>query len=389
MTRNITRDSMSSALLVSRISPNHVITKRNWKAQSSQAQTGEESMPEHMVQRGKRGVWYADCRYKGVRIRKNLGTTDRRHAERELAKIKADVEGGDYQNCRKRFDELALEYTQNLLSRKSEHSKERYGKIVKVHLIPFFADKCLGEIDQNMVVEYKLCREQSGAKPSTLKKELRVLKDILRVGRKDFELPTVKEFPLMKWGNKPKVFDKSMILEESDVLRIVDYVQKKNRSICLIAIYSGLRLSDIVSLCRKEVDITEGWIRKYQGKTEHWVEIPVCQKLKDILDSLPSPLENTQSYFSDVKTKAISTEIRRACKRAGYQGHSFKSFRHFAATFLVNAGVPIEVIKDFMGHQNISTTMIYAKVKADTLKKAGSAFDQSGVSTKCPQAGNI
>ena len=54
----------------------------------------------------------------------------------------------------------------------------------------------------------------------------------------------------------------------------------------------------------------------------------------------------------------------------------------------VHAGVPIEIIKDFMGHRNISTTMIYAKVKTDTLKKAGLAFDQSRVSTKCPQEGN-
>jgi len=54
----------------------------------------------------------------------------------------------------------------------------------------------------------------------------------------------------------------------------------------------------------------------------------------------------------------------------------------------VHAGVPIEIIKDFMVHRNISTTMIYAKVKTDTLKKAGLAFDQSRVSTKCPQEGN-
>ena len=32
--------------------------------------------------------------------------------------------------------------------------------------------------------------------------------------------------------------------------------------------------------------------------------------------------------------------------------------------------------------------MIYAKVKTDTLKKAGLAFDQSRVSTKCPQEEN-
>ncbi|HIB43407.1 MAG TPA: hypothetical protein EYO37_05460 [Nitrospina sp.] len=60
----------------------------------------------------------------------------------------------------------------------------------------------------------------------------------------------------------------------------------------------------------------------------------------------------------------------------------FKPCRHFAATFLVDAGAPIEIIKDFMGHQNISTTMIYAKIKTDTLKKVGLAFEQSRVSTR-------
>ena len=94
-------------------------------------------MPEHMVQRGKREVWYAECRYMGVRIRDCLETTDRRLAERRLAELKFAVEGGDYQNWRKRFDESALEYEEKLLSKKSEHSKERYGLIVKKHLKPF------------------------------------------------------------------------------------------------------------------------------------------------------------------------------------------------------------------------------------------------------------
>ena len=53
-----------------------------------------------------------------------------------------------------------------------------------------------------------------------------------------------------------------------------------------------------------------------------------------------------------------------------------------AKIYGVHAGVPIEIIKDFLVHRNISTTMIYAKVKTDTLKKAGLAFDQSRVSTR-------
>ena len=345
-------------------------------------------MPEHMVQRGKRGVWYADCRYQGVRIRDCLETTDRRIAERQLAEYKSSVERGEYQSSKIKFEELASRYAEEMLSKKSNHSQERYGLIVSFHLIPFFGGKSLGQVEQQTIVEYKLQREKSGAKPSTLKKELRVLKDILRLGDKRFEMPTVKDYPLMKWGNKPKEFDKSMILEEFDVLRIVEHAQEKYRSICLIAMYSGLRLADVVSLCPKELDLKSGWIRKYQGKTRHWVEVPICQKLKETLSSLVFPLDSNQSFFPDFKTRAITTEILRACKKAGYSGHSFKSFRHFAATLLINAGVPIEVVKDFMGHQNISTTMIYAKVKTDTLKKAGLAFDQSTVSTKCPQIGN-
>jgi site-specific recombinase XerD len=43
---------------------------------------------------------------------------------------------------------------------------------------------------------------------------------------------------------------------------------------------------------------------------------------------------------------------------------------------MVAPRVPIEIIKDFMGHRNISTTMIYTKVKTDTLKKAELGFDQ-------------
>jgi len=54
-------------------------------------------------------------------------------------------------------------------------------------------------IDRNAALK---SREKSGAKPSILKKELRVLKDILKLRSKEFELPTMKEFPLMQWGKQ-------------------------------------------------------------------------------------------------------------------------------------------------------------------------------------------
>jgi integrase len=356
-----------------------------WKIRNVQAPNLEKNMPEHIFARGKRGIFHADCRFLGVRIRDSLETTDRRLAERRLAELKTAVERGEYQAYTKKFKVFAEQYVEQVLPNKSDHSKERYGQIVRTHLQPFFKEKSLAEIDCQLVVTFKLHREKTGAKPSTLKKELRVLKDIVRLGNKAFQLPTVQDYPLMKWGNKPKEFDKSMILEEVDVLRIVGFVQEKYKKICLIAMYTGLRLADVVNLCPKEVDLREGIIGKYQGKTTNWVDIPICKKLKRVLGSLVWPLDKTQSFFPEVCTKAISANVWRACKRAGLEKHSFKSTRHFAATHLTNEGVPIEVVSNFMGHQNISTTMIYSKVKKETLKRAAIAFDDKEVSAKCPQ----
>jgi integrase len=345
----------------------------------------EKNMPEHIFPRGKRGIFHADCRYMGERIRCSLGTTDRRFAERRLAELKTAVERGDYQAYIKKFEDFAKQYVEQVLPQKSDHSKERYSQIVRTHLIPFFGGKSLAEVDCQLVVEYKLHREKAGAKPSTLKKELRVLKDIVRIANKAFKLPTVHDYPLMKWGNKPKEFDKSMILEEEDLLRIISFVHEKYKKICLIGMYTGLRLADVVNLCPKEVDLKDGTIGKYQGKTTNWVEIPICKKLKQVLNSLIWPLDKNRSFFPEVSAKAVTTNVLRACEKAGLEKHSFKSSRHFAATQLTNEGVPIEVVREFMGHQSINTTMIYSKVKKDTLKKAADAFDDKEMSAKCPQ----
>ncbi|MDP6711512.1 MAG: tyrosine-type recombinase/integrase [Nitrospinaceae bacterium] len=367
--------------------PQHsdVLKWRYRKIRNSQASLMEESMPEHIFPRGKRGVFYADCRYMGVRIRDSLGTTDRRLAERRLANLKSSVERGEYLKSKMSFVELANQYMGQVLPQKSDHSQERYGKIVTIHLCPFFKDKLLVEIDLLSVVEFKLHREKGGAKPSTLKKELRVLKDIIRLADRAFELPKPDEFPLMKWANKPKQFDKSMILEESEVIEVSGLVLEAYRKIFLIAIYSGLRLGDVVSLCPRDVDLKEGMIGKYQGKTSNWVAIPVCEKLRKVFSTLIWPLDKHRSFFPGVSSKAVSTEVRRAFKKSGLEEHSFKSLRHFAATHLINGGIPVEVIQDFMGHQNITTTMIYAKVKRGTLKKIADVFDQGQVSTNCPQ----
>ena len=50
--------------------------------------------------------------------------------------------------------------------------------------------------------------------------------------------------------------------------------------------------------------------------------------------------------------------------------YRFHTLRHSYATYLKNKGVDIEVIRDLLGHVDISTTLIYAKIAHEDKAKA-------------------
>jgi hypothetical protein len=127
-----------------------------------------------------------------VRLFDCLETTDRRLAERRLAELKLFIERGEYKTWKKKFSDLIPVYLETILNKKSEHSQERYGSIIRNHLKPYFDGVRLFDVDHNKVIEYKLHREKSKATESTLKKELRVLKDIIKLGNPSFDLPGIE-----------------------------------------------------------------------------------------------------------------------------------------------------------------------------------------------------
>ena len=44
--------------------------------------------------------------------------------------------------------------------------------------------------------------------------------------------------------------------------------------------------------------------------------------------------------------------------------------RHTAATIALRNGMQIEQVKEFMGHSNLNTTMIYAKISHEDVKRS-------------------
>ena len=331
-------------------------------------------MPEHIF-KGDSGNWYAECRHKNVRIRGILRdaegnpTQDRRLAERILAKHKMEVDEGRYLAWKRIFSDLVEEYKKKVLPRKTKCSQERTDYIIRLHILPWFGKMRVSEIDEFAVYQYF---QRNRKKPqSTLKKELRVLREIVQLANQKFTLPS------LKFENKGRRFDETQILDSDDIRAMLRHILPKYRDICLIASYSGLRLKDVVGIKRRNVNLKTGWIELRQSKTGKPASIPICGKLADVFRAIPVlPIDPDAEYFPNVSTNAVSISTRRAFKKIGLTWAGFHSLRHYAACELINNGVPLEVIQRFMGHDDFRSTLIYARVKRETLKEAVKVFDQ-------------
>ena len=62
-----------------------------------------------------------------------------------------------------------------------------------------------------------------------------------------------------------------------------------------------------------------------------------------------------------VHADVLSHQVQKLFKACGIKA-KLKDLRHSAATYMLNSGIPIQVVKDILGHANLSTTQIYMHV---------------------------
>jgi integrase len=241
-------------------------------------------------------------------------------------------------------------------------ASERERSAIRNHILPALGSKTVSQVDVKKFIDL-----HKGKPMSSAKKILKPFEKIMKLHDPSFQLPKVR------YENKGKQWTADQILTEDQVLDVINnYVTPKYRFPCLISAYSGLRLKNAIELKWRDVDFKNGWVNVNQSKTGKPIQVPMNDTLRKILKQVPRNFG--EMFFCGLDPKAMSVQVGRSFKRAGLVDHSFHSFRHWYACHAINNGVPLEVVRDLLGHSDYRSTLIYARVKKEKLQEAVKCF---------------
>ena len=175
----------------------------------------------------------------------------------------------------------------------------------------------------------------------------------------------------------PKNIGEREFLTEEEVQRLIAHRFEKPldayvRDIFVFSALTGMSFVDIRQLLKSEIVTIDGhqWIVSERKKTGIPFRVRLMEQPLVIIQRYQS--EGRDLIFDRCEYHTVSKHLPAILRACAIHKHiSFHCARHTFAIMALNHGMPIESVSRILGHSNITTTQIYAKI---TMKKLDGDF---------------
>ena len=180
----------------------------------------------------------------------------------------------------------------------------------------------------------------------------------------------------------PKQLPKYLTLEESmQLLSAVDG-KYRERDYCILTIFlnCGLRVSELVGLNLNDI---MGNVMRVTGKGNKQRMVYMNDAVQDAIRAYlphriqPDQPRDQQALFvsrnrNRINVQTVKMLVNKYLNHAGlaHKECSAHKLRHTAATLMYQNGVDIRTLQEFLGHEQVNTTMIYTHIENITMKDA-------------------
>lgn len=289
--------------------------------------------------------------------------------------------GEEYRTLLSIADEFYEQYAKRVGKDRTEGSYEQL-LINRKRMVMFLrnrynlSDIPIREIEPQFIEDYyAYLLEERKLAGSTLLTAITKLKQIMLIAqRKGY----VQVNPFAGFRFKVRTRDRGYLTEDElhrfMTVELRLYKQRQVRDIFVFCCFTGLAYSDVKKLTFDDIQTSfdgELWLIAKRKKTNATFYVKLLPVAKELIEQYRKVAKNRFVFPVPNDTDNMNRTLRRIAKQAGItKWISSHMARHtMATTVCLSQGVPIETVSQMLGHTNIHTTQIYAKITNEKISR--------------------
>ena len=231
-------------------------------------------------------------------------------------------------------------------------------------------DIAFGQLNEQFIREYQeYCSSERGLAVDTYRHYLAILKKICKIAFKD-GISEKFHFAHYKLPKQKETTPKALSRESFEKIRDLEIPKNRpstrfTRDLFLFACYTGTAYADVVQITKENLFTDEAgnlWLKYARKKTDYRARVKLLPEAIALIEKYKD--ENRDTIFPMQSAEMVKANMRGLRMMADIkEPMTYHSGRHsFASLITLEEGVPIETISRMLGHSNIQTTQIYARV---------------------------
>jgi len=226
--------------------------------------------------------------------------------------------------------------------------------------------KWLDEIDKTLIEKIKQEKLATGVTNGTVNRILALIRAVLNAAKNDWEwldfVPTVKLLPensrRIRW------------LTQTEANQLLHELPTHIKAMARFALATGLRESNVTQLEWSQIDKQRrcAWIEAEQAKGKKAIAVPLNDDAMAVLHSQIGKHEtHVFTYKGQPVTRANNHAWQKALVRAGIENFRWHDLRHTWASWHVQNGTPLHVLKELGGWSDLTMVLRYAHLSSEHL----------------------
>ena len=226
----------------------------------------------------------------------------------------------------------------------------------------------LDEITKTKIDKIKVAKKSEGVSNSTVNRTLELLRSILNRAQQEWEwldsTPSVRMLPeqstRIRW------------LTHEESVRLINELPEHLKAMAQFTLATGLRESNVTGLQWSQLDMQRrcAWVHADQAKGKKAIAVPLNEDaLAVIVQQIGKHDTHVFTYEGNPVTRANNHAWRKALVRADVKNFRWHDLRHTWASWHVQNGTPLHVLKELGGWADLTMVLRYAHLSSKHLEE--------------------